>query len=289
MIKDVIKLIRVKQWVKNAFVLAPLLFSLRFTEFNYLINAGLAFMSFCFVASTVYVMNDILDRKKDALHQKKKHRPIASGKIKPIIGGGIAGILLVASMACLYMLGSYKTTLTVIIYVALNILYSLKLKKIVLIDVLIIAIGFILRVYAGAYAIGVPVSSFIFMATLFLSLFLGFTKRKSEWLRSGDKTRDVLGMYSIEMINQYIVITATLTIICYALYTLEPSTIERFATNRLIYSVIFVIYGIFRYIDILSKPENAEDPTENLLKDKGLISVCIIYVAYVVSIFLGII
>ena len=141
------------------------------------------------------------------------------------------------------------------IYVAMNVLYSYKLKQLVLIDVLIIAFGFILRVYAGAYAIEVPVSSFIFMATLFLSLFLGFTKRKGELIRSGSEGRAVLEKYSLKVIDQYIIISATLTIMCYALYTLEPSTIARFSTNRLIYSVIFVIYGMFRYVYILDKDE----------------------------------
>ena len=249
------------------------------------VQSALAFAAFCFIASAVYVMNDILDRKKDALHPKKKNRPIASGKIQPVTGGGIACLLIVAAAVCLFILGSAKTAMTIMIYVMLNILYSYKLKQMVLVDVLVIAVGFILRVYAGAYAIGVPVSSFIFMTTLFLSLFLGFTKRKAELIRSGSEGREVLEKYSKEMVNQYIVISVALTIMCYALYTLEPSTIARFSTNRLIYSVIFVIYGMFRYIYILDKDENVEDPTESLYRDKGLMGACILYVLYVLAIF----
>ena len=285
MIKNILKLIRVKQWIKNAFVLAPLLFSLKFTEMGAVVQSALAFAAFCFIASAVYVMNDILDRKKDALHPKKKNRPIASGKIQPVTGGGIACLLIVAAAVCLFILGSAKTAMTIMIYVMLNILYSYKLKQMVLVDVLVIAVGFILRVYAGAYAIGVPVSSFIFMTTLFLSLFLGFTKRKAELIRSGSEGREVLEKYSKEMVNQYIVISVALTIMCYALYTLEPSTIARFSTNRLIYSVIFVIYGMFRYIYILDKDENVEDPTESLYRDKGLMGACILFVLYVLAIF----
>lgn len=224
MIKNILKLIRVKQWIKNAFVLAPLLFSLKFTEMGAVVQSALAFAAFCFIASAVYVMNDILDRKKDALHPKKKNRPIANGKIQPVTGEGIACLLIVAAAVCLFILGSAKTAMTIMIYVMLNILYSYKLKQMVLVDVLVIAVGFILRVYAGAYAIGVPVSSFIFMTTLFLSLFLGFTKRKAELIRSGSEGREVLEKYSKEMVNQYIVISVALTIMCYALYTLEPST-----------------------------------------------------------------
>ena len=289
MIKAYLKLIRVKQWVKNAFVLAPLLFSLKFTEAAALWQSLLAFAAFSLTASFVYVMNDILDRKKDALHPKKKLRPVASGKISVPAALCVAVLMLVLAGAALYEIQNYKTVLTIVIYVLLNVLYSFKLKQVVLVDVLIIAAGFILRVYAGAYAIGVSVSSFIFMATLFLSLFLGFTKRKAELLGSGSETREVLNNYSLAMVNQYILISATLTIMCYALYTLEPSTIAKFDTNRLIYSVVFVLYGMFRYIYILDRKENAEDPTENLFSDKGLIGACIVYVLYVVSIFLNII
>lgn len=288
MIKQIIKLIRVKQWIKNAFVLAPLLFSLNFMNMQADIKAGLAFLAFSFTASVVYVMNDILDRKKDALHPKKKNRPIASGKISVKQALFIVAGLLIADAFCLCCL-PVKTTLTILIYVLINILYSFKLKHIVLVDVFVIAIGFILRVYAGAYAIGVAVSSYIFMTTLFVSLFLGFTKRKMELQNSGATTRKVLKSYSDNMVTQYIVISVALTIMCYALYTLEPSTLARFDTNRLIYSVIFVIYGMFRYLYILDKYKDVEDPTENVLTDKGLIAICALYVLYVLAIFVGVV
>ena len=242
------------------------------------------FLAFSFTASVVYVMNDILDRKKDALHPKKKNRPIASGAISVKQALFIVAGLLIADILCLFCL-PIKTALTILLYVLINILYSFRLKHIVLIDVFIIAIGFILRVYAGAYAIAVPVSSYIFMTTLFVSLFLGFTKRKMELQHSGATTRKVLKNYSDNMVTQYIVISVALTIMCYALYTLEPSTIERCGTNRLIYSVIFVIYGMFRYLYILDKYKDVEDPTENVLKDKGLISICLLYVLYILVIF----
>lgn len=288
MLRQILKLIRVKQWIKNAFVLAPLLFSLNFMNIDLCLKELLAFFAFSFTASTVYVMNDIIDRQKDALHPTKKHRPIASGAVSVPMALTIVCGLLIAAAFCLYTL-PLKTTLSVLLYILLNILYSAKLKHVVLIDVFIIAIGFILRVYAGAYAISVPVSSYIFMTTLFISLFLGFTKRKMELLHSGAKTRKVLQNYSDAMVNQYILISVALTIMCYALYTLEPSTIARFETNRLIYSVIFVIYGMFRYLYILDKHKDVEDPTENVLKDKGLISVCLLYVFYVLAIFANLI
>ena len=289
MVKDILKLIRVKQWVKNAFVLAPLLFSLKFTEFASDFNAALAFAAFCLTASFVYILNDILDRKRDALHPHKKNRPIASGRINLPTAWALAFLVLFGAVFCLEVLGNVKTAITIGLYVLLNVFYSFKLKHVVLIDVMVIAVGFILRVYAGAYAINVPVSSFIFMTTLFLSLFLGFTKRKSELLKTGSETRQVLNRYSDAMVDQYIMITVALTIMCYALYTLEPQTISRFDTNRLCYSVIFVSYGLFRYIYILNSSSDAEDPTENLFKDKGLILACFLYVGYVLAIFLKLI
>ena len=281
MIKNIIKLIRVKQWVKNAFVLAPLLFSLKFLEIDAVFMSFVAFFAFSFTASIVYVLNDILDRKKDALHPKKKKRPIASGAISVKQALAIAVALVGADVFCMSLL-PYKAILAILIYVLINICYSFKLKHIVLVDVFIIAIGFILRVYTGAYAIGVSVSSYIFMTTLFLSLFLGFTKRKMELLHSGTTTRKVLQNYSENMVNQYIIISIALTIMCYALYTLEPGTIQSFDTNRLIYSVIFVIYGMFRYLYILDKHQDVEDPTENVLKDKGLIGACAVYLIYMI-------
>ena len=201
----------------------------------------------------------------------------------------IALFLLGISVVCMFFLNSEKTVYTLFLYVIINIIYSLKLKQVVIIDVIIIACGFILRVYAGAYAINVPVSSYIFMATLFISLFLGFSKRRGELIRNGANARDVLTKYNAETLNSYIVISMALTIMCYALYTLEPSTIERFKTNRLIYSIIFVIYGMFRYTYILESDKNSEDPTENLVKDKSLFITCGLYVLYIVAIFLKII
>lgn len=287
MIKQIVKLIRIKQWIKNSFVLAPLLFSLEFMNEGAVIKAITAFFAFSFTASCVYIMNDILDRKKDAEHPVKKTRPIASGAISTPCALGIICTLLGFDAVCLFFL-PMKTTWIIIAYVLMNILYSIRLKHMVLLDVFTIAIGFILRVYAGAYAISVPVSSFIFMTTLFVSLFLGFTKRKVELLHSGVRTRKVLRKYSENMINQYISVSIALTIMCYALYTLETSTIERFGSSRLIYSVVFVIYGMFRYLYVLDKYENVEDPTENVLTDHGLIAVCCLYVAYVLAIFLEI-
>ena len=289
MIYQIIKLIRVKQWIKNAFVLAPLLFSLNFLKIEPVISSLITFFAFCFMASTIYVINDLCDRKKDALHPTKKFRPIASGRISVKCALIIIFIMALIFCSCLFYLDNFKINIVFAFYILMNLLYSFKFKHIFLVDVFVIAFGFILRVYAGAYAIGVPVSSYIFMTTLFISLFLGFTKRKMELLHCEAKTRHVLKNYTDVMLNQYIIISVALTIMCYALYTLEPSTIARFNTNRLIYSIIFVVYGLLRYIHLLDKNQDVEDPTETVLTDKGLIYCCALYVIYVLALFLHII
>lgn len=290
--KDILHLIRIKQWIKNAFVLAPLFFSLKFTNLGAVEQTLITFISFCFISSFVYINNDLADIEKDRLHPVKKNRPLPSGKISASFARILSLFLFAAAFILTYFFDSenrYKVMIVFALYIILNIFYSFKLKHIAILDVFIIATGFILRVYAGAYAIGVPVSSYIFMTTLFLSLFLGFSKRLSEAVRTSALTRGVLEEYTVPALQNYVVITISLTIMSYALYTLEPSTIARFSTNRLIYSIVFVIYGLFRYLNLANHTNSQEDPTENLLKDKALIITCLGYVLFVLSIFLKII
>lgn len=281
MFMEVLKLIRVKQWIKNVFVLIPLLFSLKFTELSTCITAFYAFLLFCFASSFVYVFNDIADREKDKLHPKKKFRPLASGTLSVSFAYFLLILLLAIITFLLLAIYDEKVFLIICVYLGMNFLYSLKLKHLVLADVFVVALGFILRVYAGAYAIDVEVSSFLFMTTFFLSLFLAFSKRKAELSKTGEETRAVLKKYSVEIINQYIIISAGLTILCYSLYTLEPHTIEHFGTNRLIYSVFFVTYGIFRYMYLLNFLEEIEDPTEAVYSDKGLFLTCLGFCLYI--------
>lgn len=289
MIKEVIKLIRVKQWIKNVFVIIPLFFSLKFTELSVCISALYTFSAFCLTSSFVYVLNDILDREKDKLHPKKKYRPLASGTLSVSFAFFLLAVLLCFVILFLFIINDNKVLYVVCLYLGMNLLYSFKLKHLVLADVFVIALGFILRVYAGAYAIDVSVSSFLFMTTFFLALFLAFSKRKSELCKTGESTREVLKNYSSEVINQYIIISAGLTILCYSLYTLEPHTIERFGTNRLIYSVFFVTYGIFRYMYLLNFSEEIEDPTEAVYADKGLFLTCLGFCAYILLILFNIV
>ena len=283
-----LKLIRIKQWVKNAFVLAPLLFSFQFTDIPSVLSALYAFLAFSLIASAHYIVNDIQDREKDALHPQKKYRPIASGVISVKKGLVAAFLLLYGGGVFIWMLGDIKVAGVIGLYLLINVLYSGKLKNIVLLDVFVIAVGFVLRVYAGAYAIHEPVSSFIFMTTLFLSLFLGFAKRKGELLRHGTASRTVLKKYGKEMLNAYLAVTMALTIMSYALWTMETNTKANLGTHRMIYSIVFVVFGMFWYVYILDKYNGSEDPTENLYKDKALLLTCCTFVGYVLLLFLNV-
>lgn len=275
---------RIRQWIKNFFVFAPLFFSLKFFDFLSVKSTCNAFFFFCFLSSCVYIINDIVDREKDAKHPKKKNRPLASGVLSVKDALFLLFFCIIIVVCFLMAINNLKVMFVGILYLLVNLLYSFLLKHIVIVDVIVISLGFILRVYAGAYVIDVTVSSYIFMTTLFLTLFLGFSKRKMELLKQGAEARSVLRFYSIEAINQYITICSALTIISYALYVLDPSTIVRFDTNRLIYSLFFVIYGIFKYIYLINNDEIIEDPTDAVYSDKILMCVCLSYVAYIVLI-----
>ncbi len=248
-----IKLMRPKHWVKNAFVLAPLMFSKKIVELAPLEHSLIAFVAFSLAASLVYIINDIADAEKDKAHPQKKNRPIASGAISKQKASmlGIALIIINAViMSCLPLMSVF----IIIAYFIMNLAYSIRLKHIMLFDVFIIAFGFILRVYAGAYAILVPVSHWIFLATFFISLFLGFGKRRNElFVLSEDKIkhRPVLKNYNETLLDFFIMISATLTIITYTFYTIDDDTVAKFGTNNLIYTLPMVTYGMFRYLYIM--------------------------------------
>jgi 4-hydroxybenzoate polyprenyltransferase len=276
------KLLRVKQWIKNGFVFAPLLFSLKFTDLSEVLLSLFAFIAFCFASSFVYIINDISDRKADAAHPKKRRRPIASRKVS--VSFAVLADALCFSLCCLslYLLSEQKVSIMIAAYIALNLLYSWRLKHIPLIDVFSIAFGFVLRIYAGAYAIGAIVSGYMFMVTLFISMFLALGKRKAELAKLGVATRRSLAGYKTAAIDQYITLFAAAVIISYSLYALDQDTVSRFG-NALIYSVVFVIYGICRYMAELDGSANYDDPTDNLYRDKSLMLVCAAYAAYVIA------
>ncbi|MDR2778079.1 MAG: UbiA prenyltransferase family protein [Rickettsiales bacterium] len=240
----------------------------------------LACLAFCLASSFIYIVNDIVDREKDKLHPQKRNRPLASGAVKVPVAIAAAIFSLIIASALLYGLGSFKSAATVAIYIGINILYSWRLKTLPLVDVFCIAFGFILRLYAGALVIDVPVSGHLFMITLFIALFLAFGKRKSELLKIGAVARKSLSGYSLETIDKYLVVLAGAIIISYAIFTLDATVSDKFG-DHMIYSLVFVIYGIFRYMAELDRSEDYYDPTENLYRDKILLTVCVAFGVYV--------
>ena len=286
-IRAVLKLLRIKHWIKNGFVLAPLVFSLEFLHPESLIKAVVAFFSFCLMSSTVYVINDIIDRDRDRNHPKKKHRPIAAGRVSPGAAFVIAGTLLVCSVMLALVVHS-SSLFILAIYLALNLLYSFVLKHMVIIDVIGIAMGFILRITMGAVAISVELSSWIIVTTFFISFFFGATKRYNELstIDGSDDNRPVLGSYNIKFLNHLIIISLTLTIISYSLYTIDLVTVEKFRSRHLLYTIPFVVYGVFRYLYLVYVDGKGDDPAEIVLQDVPIIVDVILWLCAVVFILL---
>lgn len=265
-IKDYIKLMRPKQYIKNLFVVAALIFSNKILDVNAVFQTIIAFISFCLISSAVYVLNDIVDIEKDKLHPKKCKRPLASGVINKSNAIILLIILVVASISISL---TVKTGLAfiLIIYLFNNLLYSFKIKNIVLLDVFSIAFGFILRVCAGSIAIGVTLSNWIILCTFFLSLYLGLGKRKKEIATLKDNAgehRKILKEYNDEIINQMMTVVLSSTIVCYALYSTSNKS-----NPNMIFTTIFVVYGILRYNYVITTSDEG-NPTDVVLKDTSL-------------------
>ncbi len=275
MIIHLFRLIRPKQWIKNFFVFAPLLFSRHIFQLEYLLPSIAAFFIFSLASSAVYIINDVMDVESDRAHPKKKYRPIASGEVSVKQAMIFLVILIILIIGCLF----FQRTIfafVIILYFITNLLYSLKVKSIVLLDVFFISFGFMLRVLGGAAAIGVNVSSWMILTTIFISLFLAISKRRSELSQilnkdNIDKQRKVLKEYSVEFADQINTIAAAGTIISYALYTVSERTVATFGTEKLIYTTPFVIYGIFRYMYLMHQKNLGESPTSIVTKDIPII------------------
>ena len=282
-----LQLIRVHQWVKNLFVFVPLLFSLHLFNLFYFLQTLSAFIVFCFASSVIYVINDIVDIESDRTHPVKKNRPLPAGDISKSTAVVLAIFLLIlVSVALAYF--NYKFILLAAVFIVLNILYSFWLKNVVILDIFSIAAGFSIRVLAGAFAIQVPVSSWLLLTTMFISLFLGVMKRRSELAlvseNSGVQSRKVLGQYSLNFTDQMATIAATGVIVCYALYSVAPRTVSIFNTERLIYTTPFVVFGIFRFMYLEYISGKGENTTRTLATDIPMIINVLLYVAATVVI-----
>ena len=264
---------RPQQWIKNLFLFAALIFSghLFDRQDTYLVCIG--FFLFSLVSSGVYLFNDIADAENDKLHPTKSLRPIPSGKLRISTARILSVFLFLMGLVGGYFLAP-SFALVLAIYLTLNILYSVRLKHVVILDVMTISAGFVLRVVAGAVLIGVPTSEWLIVCTILLSLFLGFSKRRHELTileTQANTHRSVLEHYSPYFLDQLIGIVTASTVMSYALYTISEETVKKFGTNHLIYTMPFVLYGIFRYLYLVHKREEGGNPTKLAVTDFPLV------------------
>jgi len=266
-----LKSLRPAQWTKNFFVFAGIIFSLKLFELPLLVNVIYAFGIFCALSSAVYLINDLRDIEGDRLHPTKKFRPIASGQVSLPLAVGLALVLLFIGLVAAFLL-SQGFALVALVYVILMILYSFLLRDIVILDVFSIAAGFVLRAVAGVVVIGVELSPWLIICTILLALFIALGKRRHELitLSAAGAHRRILDEYSSQLLDQLISVAAGSTVMAYTLYTLWPETITKFSTNKLVYSVPFVLYGIFRYLYLIYKKDQGGRPEKILLTDLPL-------------------
>ena len=282
--KDFLRLIRIKQWIKNGFIVVPLVFAGKFLDLIAWKQALFAVGAFSLVTAATYVINDILDYKKDRLHPQKSMRPIAAGKIPLSWAWSLAGILLIAGLVLLYF-QKLELFQLAIFYIGLQVIYNVFTKNHVILDVLTVAFGFQVRIWLGAVAVAVFPSLWLQMCVLVLALFLGFTKRRYEIDNLKDKAgdhRQALNEYNLYFLDQMIIISSTLSIVFYGLYTISSDLTTRIGGNELLYSICFVIYGMFRYLYLLHVKKLGDDPGEVLLKDKPLLINILLWIIFIV-------
>ncbi|EKD78619.1 MAG: Prenyltransferase, UbiA family [uncultured bacterium] len=273
-----LRLIRLQQWAKNFLLFAPLLFALQFS-INGWLTVSLGFVAFSLLASAAYIMNDLIDVAADRIHPMKRLRPLASNQLSQTTAAIGAALLLMMALGISVFL-PWQFGVILLSYGLMNVLYSCGLKKIVLIDVIIISIGFVLRILAGSALIAVTTSHWILLCTFFGSLFIGFAKRKHEVDSLADHSkehRNALQYYSAGLLQQLIGITATLTIISYSLYTIDEQTIDHFQTDKLYLTIIFVAFAIFHYFHIIYNQATSGDPTKTFLSDKPLLITLVLW------------
>jgi 4-hydroxybenzoate polyprenyltransferase len=269
MIGAMIRLLRPAHWAKNVFVLAPLVFAQRLNDPVALNNGLMAFAAFCLASSAVYLFNDIRDREEDRLHPMKRLRPIAAGDVTVLTATILGLILATVSLTLASSLG-WPFFIILAIYLVLNQLYSAGLKHTVILDVMIVSLGFVLRVLAGGAAVHVQVSAWLLLCTFFIALFLAFSKRRHELILLAEDAsgqRPVLSHYSPAFLDQMINVVTASTVVAYAMYAISPETAEKFHTRHLIYTIPMVLFGIFRYLYLIYQRPSNRNPTEAILRD----------------------
>lgn len=266
----ILKILRPRQWIKNGFVFTPLIFTGMFTNVQAIGQVFSAALWFCIAASAVYILNDIQDRERDKQHPtKSKSRPLASGAVSL----KTAWILLFSLYALLTLAAwlQPKVIAVIVIYIVINIFYSLRLKHEPVLDIFTIAIGFVLRVYAGALALEVPMSSWMFVTTLCLALYLAAVKRRQELNQNGSQSREVLSRYSVALVDRYAEMAACGALIFYSLFVMSTHP-------ELVVTIPLVLFGLFRYWYVVEVLDRGESPTDALLADTPLLSTVALWI-----------
>jgi len=264
---------RPHQWSKNFFIYAALIFSQNIFNLPLLVKTTIAFSAFCLISSALYIFNDLKDLEEDKLHPLKSKRPIASGKIKKSTAILVIIVLSLLGFSSAFTLNK-NYFIIILVYFLLQVSYSIKLKHIVILDVFVVAVGFLIRVVAGGLAIEVSLSSWLLICTILLALFLALSKRRHELILLEDDAsehRPILEEYSPYLLDQMIAVVTASTVIGYCLYTISEDTVTKFGTTNLIFTVPFVLYGIFRYLYLIHQKIEGGSPEALIIKDKPLL------------------
>lgn len=279
MLGHLVRLIRPGQWTKNGLLFAALVFAGEVRNVTKLETAVLAAALFCLLSSAMYIFNDLIDRTSDLRHPVKQHRPIASGAVPPALAVTLIVILLGIGLGGAWFVNREFFAIT-LIFVALNVFYTMLLKRIVIIDVISIAISFVIRAAAGAVAIEVPASDWMLMNTLLLALFLSFGKRRHELVmlehNAGEHRKSLTG-YSSYLLDQMIAVTTPSVLVVYMLYTFSTEVSEKLGTDRLYYTIPFVVYGIFRYLYLIHSKDRGGSPVRVLLTDMPILITVVLW------------
>jgi 4-hydroxybenzoate polyprenyltransferase len=282
MIKDILQLVRPHQYLKNLFIFLPAFFSFKIHHFDILLKSFLAFASFCCVASAMYILNDWQDRFDDAKHPEKCHRPIASGRINGTLAAVLFGLFLFAggslalclSLSVVYLIG---------LYVVMNIAYSCRLKHMPIIDIFIISTGFVVRLFVGAEATGVLLVNWIIVMTFLLALFLSLAKRRDDILiyeRTNNKTRKVVDGYNLTFLDSSMVMAAAIVIIAYIMWSISPEVAVKHGSQNIYLTSVFVLLGIFRYLQVSFVEEKSGSPTKVLIQDNFIKAVLLGWILF---------
>jgi len=284
MIPALLEALRPKQWTKNLLVFVGAIFSQHLGDPDILLRAGAGFLAFSLLSGSVYLVNDLMDVESDRQHPRKCKRPIASGRLPvPVAWGAVPFVLAIVGVLSVWL--GMPFTVVAAIYLVSNVAYSVSLKHHVIIDVFLIANGFVLRAIGGVLLVrrvdpGVMMSPWLLVCTFFGALFLGVSKRRREMMNAGTGASDqraVLRRYTPELLEVMLTVSATCTLLAYALYTIWPATVAKFHTEALLYTVPLVAYGVFRYLFLVRVSESSEDPSTVLLSDRPILATVVLY------------